>query len=158
MSLRKVAGLLIAFGLMVGLIGSGVGASFTDQASAVANIQVGTFAIQITSSTPGAVVDGTVGGYTKTVTLTCPTIQSSAAGSCPLQFTITNEGSMPANITVAVSTAPAAPFTDILGPVTPFVLAAGGHQDFAAGLQWPALDNSALGMATSITYTITATA
>jgi hypothetical protein len=158
MSIRKVAGLLVAFGLMVGLISSGVGASFTDSATAVANIHVGTFSIAISSTTPNAVVDGVVGGNAKTVTLACPTIQSSAAGTCPLEFTITNTGSIPANITVAITSAPASPFTDILGPVTPFQLAAGAHQDFNGGVSWPTLTNSQLGSSTSITYTITATA
>jgi hypothetical protein len=68
MSLRKVAGLLVAFGLTVGLIGAGVGATFTASATGNQTINVGTFKITLDSSTPGATVspDG--------LTLTCPNI------------------------------------------------------------------------------------
>jgi hypothetical protein len=159
MALRKVAGLLIAFGLVVGLMGAGVGATFTDSATAVANINVGTFGIQITSSTTGAVIDssaGQLGGWTHSVTYSCPTIQSSAAGTCPLEFTITNMGSMPATITIVAST-PAAPFTAVaITAVSP--LAAGAHTDYNGGISWPTLGNANLGQSTSVTYTITATA
>lgn len=67
MSLRKIAGLLVAFGLVVGLIG-GAGATFLDTATASQQINVGTFGISLDSSTPGALVsaDGK--------TLTCPAV------------------------------------------------------------------------------------
>ena len=55
MSLRKVAGLLGAFGLTIGLIGGGVSAAFTDQVAAVQNINVGTFSCQITDATAGTI-------------------------------------------------------------------------------------------------------
>jgi hypothetical protein len=38
MNLRKIAGVLVAGGLMVGLLGAGVGATFTDSATATANV------------------------------------------------------------------------------------------------------------------------
>ena len=50
MSLRKVAALLAAFGLMVGLIANGVGANFTDQVQAIQNINVGTFSCVISAT------------------------------------------------------------------------------------------------------------
>ena len=51
MSLRKGAGLLVALGLMAGLIQSGVAAQFTDSVIATQqNISVGTFAAE--SSAP----------------------------------------------------------------------------------------------------------
>jgi predicted ribosomally synthesized peptide with SipW-like signal peptide len=153
MKLRKIAATLMAAGLMLGLLGSGVGASFTDTATAVANINVGTLNVDISSTATGVVtVDGT------SVTYTCPTIQSSAAGSCAFPFTVTSTGSIPANITVAVTSAPAAPFTDLLGSVTPFVLNQGQAHVFAGGVSWPALGNANLGQSTSITYTISAAA
>jgi hypothetical protein len=143
----------MAFGLTVGLIGAGVGANFTDSATAVANISVGTFNVDVSTTVTGCtVVDGT------SVTCTLPTIQSSVAGTAAFPFTITSTGSIPANITVAVTTAPAAPFTDALGVVTPFTLTQGQSHLFNGGLSWPELVNAQLGMSTSITYTISATA
>jgi hypothetical protein len=144
---------------MVGLISSGVGASFTDSATAVANINVGTFGISISSTTSGAVVvnTGTAGSSVHTVTYSCPTIQSSAAGNCPLQFTIANTGSMPVTITVAASS-PVAPFTAVAVAAGPTVIAVGGHVDFNGGISWPTLTDANLGASASVTYTITATA
>jgi hypothetical protein len=159
MSVRKIAGLLMAFGLTIGLIGGGVGAAFTDSATAVANINVGTFGITVSSATTGAVVvnTGTAGSDVHTVTYSCPTIQSSVAGSCALQFTVTNTGSMPLTITVAASS-PAAPFTAVAVAAGPTPIAVSGHVDFNGGIAWPVLTDAQLGMSTSVTYTITATA
>ena len=50
MSLRKIAALLAAAGLAVGLIGGGVGAQFTGQVSAQENLNVGTFGCLITDA------------------------------------------------------------------------------------------------------------
>ena len=50
MTLRKIAGLLAAFGLTLGLIGGGVGAVFQDQVTATQNINVGTFECKITDA------------------------------------------------------------------------------------------------------------
>jgi hypothetical protein len=152
MSLRKFASVLVGLGLVVGLMGAGIGASFTDSATATTSIHVGTFNIDISSTAPGVVtVDGT------SVTYTCPDIQSSAAGSCAFPFTITNTGSMAANITVSATT-PASPFSDMLGAVTPFSLAGGAHHDFAAGIQWTELGQSNLNQQVQIVYTIGASA
>ncbi len=52
MSLRKIAGLLVASGVTIGLIGGGVGAVFHDQVTARENIDVGTFACKIVDATP----------------------------------------------------------------------------------------------------------
>ena len=151
MSLRKVASVLVGLGLVIGLMGAGIGASFTDTATATANIHVGTFNIDISSTAPGVVtVDGT------SVTYTCPTIQSSAAGSCAFPFTVTSTGSIPATVTVAVTTAPASPFVDLLGSQAPVTLNQGQAHTYAGGVSWPELGNSNLGAATSITYTVSA--
>lgn len=159
MSMRKIAGLVMAFGLAIGLVGSGVGASFMDTATAVANINVGTFGVQISSSTSGAVIDTVgLGGWNHSVTYACPAVQSSAAGTCPLQFTITNMGSMPATITVAAVTSGDASFTATAVAAGPTVIPVGGHVDFTGGLSWGVLVNSDLGKSASVTYTITATA
>jgi len=156
LSARKFAGILMVSGLVLGLIGSGVGASFSDSTTAKLSISVGTFGIVINSTTPNAVVTPTAPNGAS-VTYTCPDIESSAAGNCPLAFTITSTGTMPANITVA-ATAVAAPFADMLAPVAPYVLAGGGHTDFAGGISWGVLGMTDLGQSVSITYTITATA
>jgi predicted ribosomally synthesized peptide with SipW-like signal peptide len=56
MNLRRIASALVAVALGVGLIGAGVSASWTDSATAAANVNVGTFACEITSATPSAIV------------------------------------------------------------------------------------------------------
>ena len=148
MTLRKIAAALAALGLVLGLVGAGVSATFQDTASAEMTIHVGTFDIEI-SSTQGSVVGDTV-------TFHAPTIQSSAPGSAPFVFTVTSTGSIPALIHVAV-TDPGTPFTDLLGPLADFTLNQGQSHVFHAGLAWPELGMSDLGDGHAITYTITAT-
>jgi hypothetical protein len=139
---------------MVGLIGTGVGASFFDQITANAEVNVGTFSCGITTATPGATfgnIDGL--GYAHTVSYTAPEITSSAAGSAPFSFTVKSTGSIPATFH-ATRTTPAAPFTaigNVPADVSPGV---GGTHVYNGGLQWPVLTNSELGMTASITYTV----
>ncbi len=57
MSIRKVVGLLAGFALAVGLIGAGVGASFTSSVTAQENIKVGTFQCMIVDAIPGATIE-----------------------------------------------------------------------------------------------------
>ncbi len=84
MSLRKIAGLLVAVGLTVGLIGGGVAASFSISVTASQTITVGTFGCIIDSASAGAVINDT-----KTaVTLDSGLITSSVAGSAPFSFTV----------------------------------------------------------------------
>jgi len=101
MTLRKIAGLLAAFGLTVGLIGGGVGAVFQDQVTATENISVGKVACEITSASPAGpnMVISTTG---KSVTYTPPIITSSAPNATGLKFdfTVKNTGTIPANFTV----------------------------------------------------------
>ena len=73
MNLRKTAGLLAAAGLVVGLLGSGVGASFFDQDTGTENISVGTFACKIVEPS-----DGTISGDQKSVTYNAPQITSAS--------------------------------------------------------------------------------
>ncbi len=157
--IKTAAVMLAAGGLGVGLIGSGVRASFTDTGSATANVAVGTFGISLSSSTPSAVVvnTGTAGSDTHTVTLTCPTIQASTAGSCPLDFKVTNTGSMPATVTVASSDGFSSPWSDNFTNPGPQTIAAGGNYDYTGGIKWTALSDADLGSSHSVTYTITAT-
>jgi len=149
MNTRRFATLLATAGLSLTLIGAGLGATFTDSATAGMTVEVGTFNIDITSA------QGTVVG--NTVTYTVPTIQSSAAGSAPFTFTVTSTGSIPAQIHVT-ATSPAAPFVDMLPLVADFTLNQGESHVFNAGLSWPELFNADLGMSTTVTYTISASA
>jgi hypothetical protein len=160
MSLRKVASVLVGLGLVIGLMGAGIGASFTDSASATANISVGTFGISISSTTLGAVPvnTGTPGNSVHTITYACPTVQSSAAATCPLQFTITNTGTMPATITVAgaLGTGSDTAFSVIAVAAGPTTIPVGGHVDFNGGISWGVLGNGDLTKTASVVYTISA--
>ena len=158
--MRKLMAMMAAFGLVLGLFGAGISATFTDSASATMTVQVGTFNINL-SSAQGTVdcLPGTPGqtGVTCTVVYSPAEIQSSAAGSLPFVFTVTSTGTIPALIHVT-ATSPDAPFVDMLGAVSDFTLNQGENHVFSAGLSWPELFNGDLGDTTSITYTIAASA
>lgn len=150
MSLRKVAALLAAFGLVVGLIQSGVAAQFYDSVTATENINVGTFGCQIVAPfTDGAIVsaDG------KSITYTAPTITASAPGSAPFSFTVQNTGSIPDNLTVTTSSV-SAPFSVIGFPFAPVPLAPDGSQTYNTGVQWTQLSNANLGQSGAVTWTV----
>ena len=150
MNYRKIAGLLMAAGLVVGMFGSGVGAAFTDSVLAIQNIKVGTFGCTISSTTPTALVSN--GG--KTVTYNAPDIMGSAAGNSPFSFTVTSTGNIPVLVHLTQTT-PVAPFTSMLAPQPDVALAALASTTYAAGLQWPELVAADLGKAATITYTAT---
>jgi predicted ribosomally synthesized peptide with SipW-like signal peptide len=156
MTLRKLAGLLVAFGLMLGLIGAGVSAQFTDNATAQMSVRVGTFDITL-SSTQGTVSCPLNTFDSCTVTYTAPEIQSSAPASAPFSFTVTSNGTIPANITVSAVVTGGGPFSDSLGAVAPFQLTNGQSHVFSGGLSWTELGMSDLGTTHSVTYTILAT-
>jgi len=160
LGIKAAAVMLAAGGLGVGLIGSGVRAAFTDSATATESVNVGTMGILIASSTSGAVVvnSGPVNGGTHTVTYAAPTIQSSVAGSSPLDFKVTNNGSMSIVVTVVSSDGFVAPWADNFTNPGPQTLAAGASYDYTGGIKWSTLGNSDLGSSHSVTYTITATA
>ena len=148
MSLRKLAGLLVVFGLTIGLIGGGVGASFSDQVTATEKINVGTFECLIVQPSDGTIA---VGG--KSVSYTAPTIMSSAPGSAPFNFTVKNAGSIAATLHVSVSPV-GAPFSSIGAPFADAHVAGGATHLYHAGLQWGALTNANLGTSGTITYTV----
>jgi predicted ribosomally synthesized peptide with SipW-like signal peptide len=148
MSLRKIAGLLVAFGLVVGLIGGGVGAAFSDQVTATEDIHVGSFGCIISATTAG-----TIAPDFKSVTYSAPDITSSAAGSAPLTFTVKSTGSIPVTLKLTQTTPPA-PFTSILAASADVNLTQNGTHDYAAGLQWSALTNANLGTGVGIVYTV----
>jgi len=160
MSIRKHLGVKAAVtilaigGLGMGLIGSGVAATFTSSGTATANVAVGTLSMSL--SAPGGTVVGNA------VTVNCPTIQSSAAGTCPLTVSVKNTGSMPFTLSVASSDGLLAPWSDMLavpGPIpAPQVVAPGATAVFNGGIAWSVLSNSDLGAAKSLTYTFSASA
>ena len=94
MTLRKTAGLLMAFGLVIGLVGTGIGASFVDQVTATENITVGTFGCEIDLDRRRDSPRGS------SITYDAPEITSSAAGNAPFTFTVTNVGSIPQQLTI----------------------------------------------------------
>lgn len=148
MSLRKLAGLLAAVGLVAGMIGSGIGAQFTGQVSAQENLQVGTFGCKITDHSAGDLsLDGSSLYYD------AGTITSSASGSKPLNFTVVSTGTIPVVLSIAATLLPS-PFTDLLSPTGSVTLATGGSQIYTAGISWPELNNTNLGQSASIAYVV----
>ncbi|MDQ2961058.1 MAG: CalY family protein [Candidatus Dormibacteraeota bacterium] len=164
--LRQTAGLVAAGATVLALIGVGVGAVFSDSATATANISVGTFEIQITSSLSNtdpthtvAVNTGNIstGNSVHTLTYTCPVIMASAASAtgCVVPFTVTSTGSIPANVTVAASTV-SAPFSNLFVNPGQVTLASGDHRDYSGGLAWTELSSANAGQTITVTYTVTA--
>jgi hypothetical protein len=147
-SLRKVAALLAASGLIVGLIGSGVGAQFYDSVTANEHINVGTFSCVISDATPGA-----SGVGTHSVSYTAPDITSSAPASAPFFFTVHNTGSIADVLTVSTSPV-SSPFSIIGAPFGPVHLAGGATHTYDTGVQWGELDNSWLGQTGTVTWTV----
>ena len=150
MSLRKIAVLLAAGGLMVGLVGSGVAAQFADQVTATQHFNVGTFSCIITDGG-----GGTVSADQKSVDFTSPLITSSAAGTAPFHFTVQNSGQINAQLTVSEAPALSSPWSYM--PITPgasFPLAAGVSQVIGVGVQWTTLSQSDTGTHGTVTYTV----
>ena len=148
MSLRKIAALLAALGLIVGAIGSGVGAQFFDSVTANEHISVGTFECKIVSPS-----DGIIAGDGKSVTYTAPTIMSSAPGTAPFSFTVENTGSITDVLTVSVS-AVSAPFSIIGAPFAPVTLTYPGTHTYNTGIAWSELSNANLGTSGTVTWTV----
>ncbi len=129
-------------------------ASFTDQATATESVKVGTFAINLTSTTPNV-----VGSGTKALTLSAPDLLSSAAGSQPLTFQVNNTGSIDAQVTITAQDTLTSEFTDTLSglPITVTVPAGGHTQVYTGGLQWGELSNASLGKTEQVKYVVSAT-
>ena len=150
MSLRKVAGLLGAFTLSIGLVGGGVTAAFTDQVTATQNVGVGTFGCLITNTTAGTIApDG------KSLDYVVPgQIQAYTPSSAPFSFTVTNTGTIPTVLTVN-SWGLVAPFSSILAtPSAPVTVAGGASTVFAVGIQWAELGMFDLGKSISVHYVV----
>jgi hypothetical protein len=151
-TLRKTAAALAVAGLIVGLIGSGIGASFVSTLTATENIEVGGFACRIIEPS-----DGTIAGDAKSVTYNAPTITSSAAGNAPFHFTVENNGDIDQLLTVSKTsqTGNLSPkFSDMPASPSPVTLPAGGSVEITTGIQWTELDNDDLGRFGSMVWTI----
>jgi hypothetical protein len=146
-NLRKTAGLLAVTGLIVGLLGSGVGAAFVDQVIGTENIAVGTFDCQVT----GVTDNGSNGSFdANSATYNAPTILSSAPGSAPFAFTVKNFGTIPMLLSVSGPVWGGSPgldgsFTGIAPVLSSATLAAGASATVSTGIQWTTLDNADLG-------------
>lgn len=156
MTLRKTAGLLAVAGLVVGLLGSGVGAAFIDQVTGTENINVGTFDCQVT----GVTDNGSNGNWfdANSATYNAPTILSSAPGSAPFSFTVKNFGTIPMALSVTGPTWGGnldGSFSGIAPTIAASAfLAAGASATVTTGIQWTALDNADLGDYGSATWTV----
>jgi hypothetical protein len=148
MSLRKIAGLLVVFGLTVGLIGGGVGASFFDNVFANQPVQVGTFSCIISDGGGGVISPDQ-----KSVTYSTVNILSSAPSSAPINFTVKNTGSIPQSLTVSTSSV-SAPFSIINFPFAAVPLAVSATHTYNTGLQWGTLTNANLGTSGTVTWTV----
>jgi hypothetical protein len=155
--MKKLIGLLAGFALATGLIGAGVGAQFTGQVSAQENLNVGTFGCQISTTTQGVLVV-TNSTTNDSLYYDAGTIDSSALGSRPLNFTVTTTGTIPVQLNIAATMLPT-PFVDLLTiPVTPVVLSPTLlSYTFNAGISWPELTNTNLGQSASIAYVVNCT-
>lgn len=152
MTLRKTAAALVVAGLIVGLLGSGIGASFIDSLTATENIEVGSFSCRIINPS-----DGTIAGDLKSVSYDAPDINSSAAGSAPFSFTVQNNGSIDQLLTVSKTGQTGnltSKFTDMPASPSPVSLPAGGTVVITTGIQWTELDNTDLGRFGSMVWTI----
>ena len=137
MTLRRTAGLLAVSGLIIGLLGSGVGASFFASLTATENINVGTFSCRIINPS-----DGTIAGDLKSVSYNAPTINSSAASNAPFSFTVQNNGSIDQVLTVSKTGQTGnltAKFSDMPASPSPVVLPAGGTQVITTVSSGPSL-------------------
>ena len=148
MSVKKIAVLLAAGGLAVGLIGGGISAQFTGQVSAQQNLNVGTFGCKITDHSAGTLsTDGSSLYYD------AGEITSSVAASMPLSFKVVSTGDIPVVLNIAATPLPS-PFTDLLAPTAPVTLTTGGSHVYTAGIGWPELTNANLGQSASVAYVV----
>lgn len=148
---RKIAMLLASAGVGVGLLGSGVYASFTDSATATQSVKVGTMGLTITSTQSGVTTDG------KNVSYTASQINSSAAGSAPFVYSVNNTGSVNEQVTITPSGL-SGPFSAILAPADQsFSLPAGQSHVVNDGIAWTALSNGDEGQSVTLTDAVNVT-
>jgi hypothetical protein len=145
---RRASAWIAALTLVV--VGAGV-----ISASGSAGACGGTFRLELSSSTLGAIVSPD----RRSITFTAPTIESSRADRSLFTFAIRSTGSMPARIRITQSLLPP-PFASLLGPgprpIADFTLRRNQARTFNAGIAWGELTNADLGRSVTITFTIRA--
>lgn len=164
MTIKKAAAVIAAAGLSLGLVGLGVGASYSDSATVSQGVSVGagSFGCQLSSTDPNMVISN--GGHT--ATLNWPDINNSAAGSDYSNITVKNTGSIAlvthwteaTSGTIAFQPAGRMGYTvgggaNLLS--TDIGLAAGtSHSYDNVGFQWAQLTNADEGQSASVAYTV----
>jgi len=149
--MRKIATMLVALGLTIGLIGAGVSATFTDGVTATQNINVGDFECKITDASPIAASNG-IAADGKSLTYNAPDVLSGAAGSAPFSFTVKATGDIPVLLRITHS-ALSAPFSSLNDPIAPVPMDAGESKTYNVGLAWSDLAGYE-GASLSITYSV----
>jgi predicted ribosomally synthesized peptide with SipW-like signal peptide len=151
---HKVGGLAAVAGLSLVLVSGGLYASWSDSAQVQGGANVGTFACELSSTTPGAVVSGDTVSYTE------PPIQSSVIGDVgTLSVDVKATGSIPVLLhwTWVASDAPGGHWETSMGNPSiadDVTLAAGESKHYDdLGFVVTALDNTDLGTVHSVTYT-----
>jgi hypothetical protein len=160
MNARKVATTLGVAGLALGLLGAGVGATYTDSATAAQNISVGTFSCRVSATDPHAVVSG------NSVTINLPPILSSASSNYLMDVTVTNTGTIPQIVHWSAATGgtiawqPSGRMGYAMGtsgdPMTTDLKLVGGASHTyvgAIGFMWAQLTNADFGQSAQVTYT-----
>ncbi len=156
MSVHKAGGLAAAAGLSLMLVGGGLYASWSDGAQVTGGANVGTFACELSSTTPGAVISPD----RKSVTYAEPAIQSSVVGDfATLSVDVTSVGTIPARVHWLYSTSivPGGHWAVSEGTpsiTTDVTLAVGEPKHYDdLGFVVSLLDNDDLGRVQSVTYT-----
>lgn len=182
MDSRKFVALFGTAALAVTMVGAGISAQFTDQASARQDINVGSLSIVLDSSTPGST------GSSDGKSLTCPTqwVHASTENATPCVIIIRSNGTIPpSNVTLKASVESSSgllenfyvgvqPLTGTWGgPLAGFYWAqslalvtpgtvVGTTTDVPssveAQLYWNGLTNANFGQWVRVTYTVEATA
>ena len=154
MNPQKLGGLAATAGLSLMLVGGGLAASWSDSAQVQGGANVGTFACELSSTTPGAVVSGDTVSYTE------PAIQSSTIlDFATLSVDVAATGSIPVRVHWLYSTditpgghwAVSEGTPSITDDVTLQPTESKHYEDL--GFVVSLLDNTDLGVTHSVTYT-----
>ncbi len=158
MSLRKLAVLFVGLGVVFGLVGAGVAATFTDSATATLNVHVGTFKVGLYTDDSRC-----TGSGSPTIACTFDPILSAKPGADTFSFDLQLDGTMKKGQVTLTSTGDSLPtpfhdaFTGVGGITlgTPFFVMP-VVQGLVGGVSWDELSNTNEGQTVSITYTATA--
>lgn len=153
-STTKVAGVLAVLGaaaLGVSLMGSGVGAAFTDSATANAHIAVGSFSCQLTSTDPRV----TISNNGRTAEVNFATITSSTPATVKAPISVNNTGGIPLGVNFTITntgTVFASGHVKPLPVASGLLINPGNSRSYDIGFQYSELDNTDLGMSGTASY------